>query len=40
MDIDWRILIVLSPVLLAGAWAVFNIGAIALRQVQAFLSKS
>jgi photosystem II PsbY protein len=40
MDIDWRILIVLSPLLLAAGWAVFNIGAIALKQVQAFINKS
>jgi photosystem II PsbY protein len=39
MDIDWRILIVLSPVLLAGGWAVYNIGQAALRQVQGFLNK-
>jgi len=39
MDIDWRIVLVLSPVLLAGGWAVYNIGQIALKQVQAFLSK-
>ncbi|MFB8788803.1 MAG: photosystem II protein Y [Potamolinea sp.] len=37
---DWRILIVLSPLLLAAGWAVFNVGAIALRQVQAFMNKS
>lgn len=36
---DWRLLIVLLPILLAGGWAVFNIGAIALRQVQNFLNK-
>jgi photosystem II PsbY protein len=40
MDIDWRILIVLSPVLLAAGWALFNVGAIALRQAQAFLNRS
>jgi photosystem II PsbY protein len=40
MEIDWRILIVLSPLLLAAGWAVFNIGAVALRQVQAFINKS
>lgn len=40
MDIDWRVLIVLSPVLLAAGWALFNIGAVALRQVQGFLTKS
>lgn len=36
---DWRVLIVLLPVILAASWAVFNIGAAALRQVQQFLSK-
>jgi photosystem II PsbY protein len=40
MDIDWRVAIVLSPILLAAGWAIFNIGAAALRQVQGFLSKS
>ena len=40
MGIDWRIVIVLSPILLAAGWALFNIGAAALRQVQGFLSKS
>ncbi|MGQ4646750.1 photosystem II protein Y [Lyngbya aestuarii] len=40
MDFDWRVLIVLAPVLLAGSWAIFNIGAAALRQVQGFMNKS
>ncbi|MBD2015040.1 photosystem II protein Y [Microcoleus sp. FACHB-53] len=40
MDIDWRVAIVLSPILLAAGWALFNIGAVALRQVQGFLGKS
>ncbi|MEZ2228496.1 MULTISPECIES: photosystem II protein Y [unclassified Microcoleus] len=39
MDFDLRILIVLMPVLLAGGWAVYNIGAIALTQVQKLLNK-
>lgn len=39
MGIDWRIVIVLSPLLLAAGWAAFNIGALALRQVQGFLNK-
>lgn len=34
---DWRILIVLAPLAIAGGWAVFNIGAAALRQAQNFL---
>ncbi|CAD5946551.1 Photosystem II protein Y [Planktothrix tepida] len=40
MDFDFRILIVLLPLLAAAGWAVYNIGAIALRQVQGFLNKS
>jgi photosystem II PsbY protein len=36
---DWRLLIVLLPLLVAAGWAVFNIGAIALNQVQKFLNK-
>ncbi len=39
MDIDWRVAVVLSPILLAAGWALFNIGAAALRQVQGFLNK-
>lgn len=37
---DWRLLIVLLPILLAGGWAVFNIGAAAISQIQGFLNKS
>ncbi|HEY9696593.1 MAG TPA: photosystem II protein Y [Trichocoleus sp.] len=36
---DWRVLIVLAPVLLAGSWAVFNIGQAALKQVRGFISR-
>jgi photosystem II PsbY protein len=36
---DWRVLIVLLPLIIAGSWALFNIGAIAIRQVQQFLAK-
>ncbi|MEG4807656.1 photosystem II protein Y [Microcoleus sp. F8-D3] len=39
MDFDFRIVIVLLPVLLAGGWAAYNIGTIALKQVQKFLNK-
>lgn len=39
MDIDWRIAVVLSPLAVAAAWAAFNIGAAALKQIQGFLSK-
>lgn len=37
---DWRVLVVLIPVLVAGSWAIFNIGAAALRQAQKFTNKS
>ena len=39
MDFDFRILIVLMPVLLAGGWAAYNIGTLALKQVQKLLNK-
>jgi photosystem II PsbY protein len=40
MDFDFRLLIVLLPLLLAGGWAVRNIYPFAVKQVQAFLDKS
>jgi len=39
MDLDLRIVIVLLPLILAGGWAVYNIGQLALKQIQGFLSK-
>jgi photosystem II PsbY protein len=39
MEIDLRVVVVLLPVILAASWALFNIGAAALRQVQAFLNR-
>ncbi|MGD1874199.1 MAG: photosystem II protein Y [Mastigocoleus sp.] len=39
MDIDFRVAIVLAPIAVAGGWALFNIGAAALRQLQSFLDK-
>jgi len=36
---DWRIVVVLAPLLIAAAWALVNIGAAALRQVQEVLSR-
>ncbi|MEO0409848.1 MAG: photosystem II protein Y [Cyanobacteria bacterium P01_A01_bin.135] len=36
---DWRIVVVLSPLILAASWAAFNIGRAALGQVQNFLEK-
>ncbi|MEM1310062.1 MAG: photosystem II protein Y [Cyanobacteria bacterium P01_D01_bin.71] len=35
---DWRVLVVLAPVVLAASWAVFNIGRAALGQFQTFLN--
>jgi photosystem II PsbY protein len=34
MDFDFRILIVLAPLLVAGGWAIFNILGAAMRQIQ------
>jgi photosystem II PsbY protein len=39
MDFDWRLLVVLLPLGVAGGWAVFNIGAVAITQAQKFLKK-
>ncbi|KOP26215.1 photosystem II protein Y [Pelatocladus sp. BLCC-F211] len=39
MDLDMRVAIVLAPVAIAAGWALFNIGAAALRQVQSFLNR-
>ncbi len=36
---DWRVLIVLLPVLLAGGWAAKNILPFALKQIQSALNK-
>jgi photosystem II PsbY protein len=37
MDIDFRIVLVLAPVIIAAGWAGFNIAQAALKQVQGFL---
>ncbi|MEM8602982.1 MAG: photosystem II protein Y [Cyanobacteria bacterium P01_H01_bin.121] len=37
---DWRIVIVLLPIALAGGWALFNVGQAALQQVQKVLDKN
>ena len=39
MEFDFRLLIVLLPIIAAGGWAVYNIGAVAIQQVQKFLNK-
>lgn len=36
---DWRILIVALPLAVAGSWAIYNIGALAINQAQKFLKK-
>lgn len=36
---DWRVVVVLLPIIIAGSWAVFNIGRAALGQLQAFLNR-
>jgi photosystem II PsbY protein len=36
---DWRVVLVLAPVIIAGSWALFNIGAAAINQARQFLSK-
>jgi photosystem II PsbY protein len=36
---DWRLLVVLLPIILAGSWAIFNIGKAALGQIQMFLNR-
>ena len=38
-DIDFRVAIVLAPVVIAASWAAFNIGAAALKQIQGFLNR-
>ncbi len=37
---DWRIVVVLAPLAIAASWALFNIGAAALRQLQNYLGKN
>ena len=37
---DWRIVLVLAPLGIAAGWALFNIGAAALRQLQNYLGKN
>jgi len=40
MEFDWRLLIVLLPIIGAASWALFNVAPIAIKQVQSFLNKS
>ena len=36
MGIDWRVLIVFLPIILAGSWAAYNVLKLALEQAQKF----
>lgn len=36
---DWRVIVVLAPLGIAAGWALFNIGAAAIAQLQRFLNK-
>lgn len=40
MDFDWRILVVLAPVLLAASWAAFNIAQAAIEQFRRQFSQN
>ncbi|BAM51473.1 photosystem II protein PsbY [Synechocystis sp. PCC 6803] len=36
---DWRVIVVVSPLLIAATWAAINIGAAAIRQLQDVLGR-
>ncbi len=36
---DWRVIVVLAPLGIAAGWALFNIGAAAIAQLQRVLNK-
>ncbi|TVQ45897.1 MAG: photosystem II protein Y [Gloeocapsa sp. DLM2.Bin57] len=36
---DWRVILVLSPIIIAASWALINIAGAALNQAQQFLNK-
>lgn len=36
---DWRVIVVISPLLIAATWAAVNIGAAAIRQLQDVLGR-
>lgn len=37
--VDWRIVVVLLPIAVAGSWALFNIASAAIGQLQRMISK-
>ena len=36
---DWRVLVVVGPIIIAASWAGFNIAAAAIKQLQQVLNK-
>ena len=36
---DWRIIVVVAPIAIAASWAIFNIGAAAIAQVQKYFNQ-
>ena len=36
---DWRVIVVVAPLAIAASWAVFNIGAAALAQIQKYFNQ-
>ena len=36
---DWRVIVVVAPLAIAASWAVFNIGAAALAQIQKYFNE-
>lgn len=36
---DWRVIVVVAPLVIAASWAVFNIGSAALAQVQKYFNQ-
>lgn len=37
---DWRVVVVLAPLGVAAGWALFNVGAAAIRQLQNYLGRN
>ena len=36
---DWRVIVVVAPIAIAASWAIFNIGAAAIAQVQKYFGQ-
>ncbi len=37
---DWRVVVVLAPLGVAAGWALFNVGTVAIRQLQNYLGRN